>query len=186
MSATHIAMPSSGATPQAACIMSHFSAVGVAAVDQLVEVEHGGPSWLDVGVPRAAPAPRATARARTRKAARLVKARRFAYLAAMAIRSILMLPDPRLRKAAAPVEAIDADLRALAADMLETMYEAPGIGLAATQLGAMKRMFVMDCAGKDERRAADRADQPRAALGAPRKPSPARRAACRSPTSTRR
>ena len=86
----------------------------------------------------------------TRKAGRLVKVRRFAYLAAMAIRSILTLPDPRLRKPAAPVEAVDAELRALAADMLETMYDAPGIGLAATQLGVMKRMFVMDCAGKDE------------------------------------
>jgi peptide deformylase len=68
----------------------------------------------------------------------------------MAIRSILTLPDPRLRKAAAPVEGVDAELRALAADMLETMYDAPGIGLAATQLGVMKRMFVMDCAGKEE------------------------------------
>ena len=72
------------------------------------------------------------------------------YLAAMAIRPILIHPDPRLRKVAAPVEAIDDELRALADDMLATMYEAPGIGLAATQLGVMKRMFVMDCAGKDE------------------------------------
>jgi peptide deformylase len=68
----------------------------------------------------------------------------------MAIRPILTLPDPRLRRAAAPVEAVDDALRALASDMLETMYEAPGIGLAATQLGVMKRLFVMDCAGKDE------------------------------------
>src|SRR5690349_8837925 len=68
----------------------------------------------------------------------------------MAIRSILTLPDPRLRKAATPVEAVDDGLRALAEDMLATMYEAPGIGLAATQLGVMQRIFVMDCAGKDE------------------------------------
>ena len=81
---------------------------------------------------------------------RLVKARRIPYLAAMAIRPILIHPDPRLRRVAAPVEAVDDGLRALAADMLATMYEAPGIGLAATQLGVMKRMFVMDCAGKDE------------------------------------
>ena len=81
---------------------------------------------------------------------RLVKARRLAYLAAMAIRAILIHPDPRLRRVAEPVEAIDDGLRALAADMLATMYEAPGIGLAATQLGVMRRMFVMDCAGKDE------------------------------------
>ena len=67
----------------------------------------------------------------------------------MAIRPILTLPDPRLRKRAEPVEAIDDRLRGLAADMLETMYDAPGIGLAATQLGVMKRLFVMDCAEKD-------------------------------------
>ena len=82
--------------------------------------------------------------------ARLVKARIIPYLAAMAIREILIHPDPRLRRVAEPVEAIDEGLRALAADMLATMYEAPGIGLAATQLGVMRRMFVMDCAGKDE------------------------------------
>ena len=68
----------------------------------------------------------------------------------MAIRPILIHPDPRLRKAAAPVDGVDDGLRALAEDMLATMYEAPGIGLAATQLGVMKRVFVMDCAGKDE------------------------------------
>ena len=81
---------------------------------------------------------------------RLAKAGRIAYLAAMAIRPILIHPDPRLRKAAARVEAVDESVRALAADMLATMYEAPGIGLAATQLGVMKQVFVMDCAGKDE------------------------------------
>ncbi len=68
----------------------------------------------------------------------------------MAIRPILIHPDPRLRKAAEPVTAIDDGVRALAADMLATMYDAPGIGLAATQLGVMRQVFVMDCAGKDE------------------------------------
>jgi peptide deformylase len=68
----------------------------------------------------------------------------------MAIRPILVHPDPRLRKPAARVEAIDDELRALAADMLATMYQAPGIGLAATQLGVMRQVFVMDCAGKDD------------------------------------
>jgi peptide deformylase len=82
--------------------------------------------------------------------ARLVKAGRISYLAAMGVREILIHPDPRLRRVAAPVEAVDDGVRALAADMLATMYEAPGIGLAATQLGVMKRLFVMDCAGKDE------------------------------------
>ena len=68
----------------------------------------------------------------------------------MAIRPILIHPDPRLRKVAEPVAAIDDGLRALASDMLETMYEAPGVGLAATQLGVMKRLFVMDCTAQDE------------------------------------
>lgn len=68
----------------------------------------------------------------------------------MSIRPILVLPDPRLRKAAAAVTAIDDDVRSLTDDMLETMYDAPGVGLAATQLGVMQRIFVMDCAGKDE------------------------------------
>jgi peptide deformylase len=68
----------------------------------------------------------------------------------MAIRPILIHPDPRLRRPAARVEAVDEGVRALAEDMLATMYEAPGIGLAATQLGVMKQIFVMDCAGKDE------------------------------------
>jgi peptide deformylase len=68
----------------------------------------------------------------------------------MTIRSILTIPEPRLRKAAAPVTVIDSDLRALVADMFETMYEAPGIGLAAPQVGVMRRLFVMDCAGKDD------------------------------------
>src|SRR5690606_9580896 len=68
----------------------------------------------------------------------------------MAIRSILTLPDPRLRRTAEPVAGVDEDLRKLVADMLETMYDAPGIGLAATQLGVMKRIFVMDCSDKED------------------------------------
>jgi peptide deformylase len=81
---------------------------------------------------------------------RLVKARRIAYFAAMAVRPILIHPEPRLRKVAAAVEAGDPDIAALARDMLATMYDAPGIGLAATQLGVMKRLIVIDCAGKDQ------------------------------------
>jgi peptide deformylase len=68
----------------------------------------------------------------------------------MTLRSILIHPDPRLRKTAEPVTRFDSALRGLADDMLSTMYDAPGIGLAATQIGVMKRVFVMDCAGKDE------------------------------------
>jgi peptide deformylase len=61
------------------------------------------------------------------------------------IRSILIHPDPRLKKVCDPVAEITPELRQLAADMLETMYEAPGIGLAAPQVGVLKRMLVMDC-----------------------------------------
>lgn len=68
----------------------------------------------------------------------------------MTLRSILIHPDPRLRKNAAPVRAVDDAIRALARDMLETMYEAPGIGLAATQIGVMKQVFVMDCGTVDD------------------------------------
>ena len=71
----------------------------------------------------------------------------------MALREILILPDKRLRLVAAPVKKIDADLRALVADMFETMYEAPGIGLAAVQVGVTKRVVVMDLAKKDEPKA---------------------------------
>ncbi len=71
------------------------------------------------------------------------------FTAAMTIRPILMLPDPMLRQSAAPVERIDDDLLRLADDMLATMYDAPGIGLAATQVGVLRRMFVMDVARDD-------------------------------------
>ncbi len=63
----------------------------------------------------------------------------------MTLRPILIHPDPRLKKPCPPVEAIIDDLRAAAADMLETMYDAPGVGLAAPQVGLIARMFVMDC-----------------------------------------
>ncbi len=67
----------------------------------------------------------------------------------MAIRPILTLPDPILRKKAKPIERVDADLRRLVDDMLATMYDAPGIGLAAPQIGILRRLIVMDPA-KDE------------------------------------
>ncbi len=68
----------------------------------------------------------------------------------MAIRPILTAPDPRLRQKSAPVERVDDGLRALMDDMLETMYDAPGIGLAAIQIGVPKRVVVMDLAGAEE------------------------------------
>jgi peptide deformylase len=71
------------------------------------------------------------------------------------IRSILIHPEPRLRKSCAPVETIDEATRRLVDDMLATMYDAPGIGLAAPQLGVLKRVVVMDCANRDEGEPAD-------------------------------
>ena len=67
----------------------------------------------------------------------------------MSIRPILTAPDPRLRQVSKPVETVDDDLRALMDDMLETMYDAPGIGLAAIQVGVPLRVIVMDLAGED-------------------------------------
>ena len=68
----------------------------------------------------------------------------------MSLRTILIHPDPRLKKVTAPVENFDAELQRLADDMLETMYAAPGIGLAAPQIGVMHRMLVMDCVKEGE------------------------------------
>ena len=65
-------------------------------------------------------------------------------------RSILIHPDPRLKKLCKPVEDISDSLRALADDMLETMYAAPGIGLAAPQVGELDRLIVLDCIKADE------------------------------------
>ena len=62
----------------------------------------------------------------------------------MALLPILRFPDPRLRKVAAPVAKIDDSIKALAADMAETMYEAPGIGLAATQVNVHQQLIVID------------------------------------------
>ena len=61
------------------------------------------------------------------------------------IRPILIHPDPRLKKPCDPVTEITAEVKQLAEDMLETMYDAPGIGLAAPQVGVTKRLLVMDC-----------------------------------------
>jgi peptide deformylase len=68
----------------------------------------------------------------------------------MAIRSILHYPDPRLRQKAAPVTTFTPEIRKLVDDMAETMYAAPGVGLAATQIGEPHRIFLVDIAGEDE------------------------------------
>ena len=71
------------------------------------------------------------------------RARR-AYLTGMAIREILEVPDPRLKQISAPVTVFDEELKTLVADMFETMYDAPGIGLAAVQVGVPLRVLVID------------------------------------------
>lgn len=68
----------------------------------------------------------------------------------MAKLPIIVAPDPRLKKKARPVERVDAGTRRLMDDMLETMYAAPGIGLAAPQVGVLKRVIVVDIATEDE------------------------------------
>jgi peptide deformylase len=68
----------------------------------------------------------------------------------MAIRDILILPDKRLRLKSDAVTAIDKPLRALVEDMFETMYDAPGIGLAAIQIGVPRRVVTMDLSKKDD------------------------------------
>ena len=68
----------------------------------------------------------------------------------MTIKSLVILPDPVLRLVSRPVERVDGHLRRLADDMLETMYDAPGIGLAAIQVGEPLRMLVIDLSRDDE------------------------------------
>lgn len=70
----------------------------------------------------------------------------------MAIRSILTAPDPILKTVCEPVSGVDDDLRRLMDDMLDTMYDAPGIGLAAIQIGVPKRVLVLDVASEGEKR----------------------------------
>src|ERR1700722_17687539 len=72
-----------------------------------------------------------------------------AYFRLMAVRPILIAPDPRLKVVSAPVEKVDDSIRRLADNMVESMYAAEGIGLAAVQIGLPKRVIVMDLAQKD-------------------------------------
>jgi len=68
----------------------------------------------------------------------------------MAVREILVVPNPVLKQVSQPVEKVDDELRALMDDMVETMYAAPGIGLAAVQIGVPKRVIVMDLSGQSD------------------------------------
>ena len=67
----------------------------------------------------------------------------------MAVKTILTAPDPRLKKKSKPVASVDAGVRRLMDDMLETMYDAPGIGLAAPQVGELRRVIVLDIDRED-------------------------------------
>ena len=68
----------------------------------------------------------------------------------MSLKNIVIEPDPILRKKSEPLEAVNNDTRKLLDDMLQTMYAAPGIGLAAVQIGILKRIIVVDVSKKDE------------------------------------
>ena len=70
----------------------------------------------------------------------------------MAVLPILTAPDPRLKAKSKPVVTVDDRVRALMEDMLETMYKAPGIGLAAPQIGALERVIVLDISRSDDER----------------------------------
>jgi peptide deformylase len=72
-----------------------------------------------------------------------------AFFPAMAVRPIIIAPDPRLKAVSTDVEKVDGETRKLIADMLESMYAADGIGLAAIQIGVPKRIIVMDLDQKD-------------------------------------
>jgi len=71
----------------------------------------------------------------------------------MTIKPLIILPDPILREISKPIETIDSEVKKLADDMLETMYDAPGIGLAAIQIGVARRMLVLDVSkdGEDKK-----------------------------------
>ncbi len=68
----------------------------------------------------------------------------------MTIKPLIILPDPVLRQVSKPIEQVDADILKLADDMLETMYDAPGIGLAAIQIGVPRRVLVVDVSKEGE------------------------------------
>ena len=71
----------------------------------------------------------------------------------MPLRPILVIPDPKLRQTAEPVAHVDDEVRALVEDMFETMYKAPGIGIAAPQIGVMRRVVVLDVAKRRDEEA---------------------------------
>ena len=70
----------------------------------------------------------------------------------MSVKKIIIEPDPILRKKSEPLEAVNNHLKKLMDDMLQTMYKAPGIGLAAVQIGVLKRVIVIDIAKADQKK----------------------------------
>ena len=72
------------------------------------------------------------------------------YIDSMAVRELVIAPDPRLNTKSSPVEAIDDEIRTLAKDLFDTMYAERGIGLAAVQVGELKRMLVADIEWKED------------------------------------
>ena len=68
----------------------------------------------------------------------------------MAIKKILLYPNPLLLRESTKIETFDESLVSLSRDLIDTMYDADGVGLAAPQIGINKRMFVMDCSREDE------------------------------------
>ncbi len=114
----------------------------------------------------------------------------------MAIRRILTVNNPAdlavLKTVCTPVEAVTDDVRALMDDMLETMYDAPGIGLAAVQVGDTRRIVVMDLGdggedgeapeSEDARKPNPASSSIRRSCGPRKRPRPTRKAACRSPS----
>ena len=70
----------------------------------------------------------------------------------MAIKKILLYPHPLLLRTSARIDNFDENLVSLSKDLIDTMYDADGVGLAAPQIGINKRIFVMDCSGEDEER----------------------------------
>lgn len=79
----------------------------------------------------------------------------------MSLQQIIILPDKRLRDVSAPVSMVDDSVRTLMDDMLETMYDAPGIGLAAIQIAVAKRVIVCDVAQRDESEDTENSAPPR-------------------------
>jgi peptide deformylase len=76
--------------------------------------------------------------------------KKIGYGERMTIKPLIILPDPLLRQVSAPIERVDSELLTLADDMLETMYDAPGIGLAGIQIGVPRRILVIDLAREGE------------------------------------